>query len=91
MVREGETPLRGRRCGSVCEGTSGTEDRDVGCNRGIGSHGGSKVFAARRGDEHVVGIDGDILVKWGEEESVEYFLGSQGDVGGMVEEGGRLR
>ena len=81
MVREGKTPLRRSRCRSICKGTSGAEDRDVGCDRGVGSHQGSEVFAARRSDKHVVGIDGDIFMKWGEEESVEYLLRDLGGSG----------
>ena len=81
VVREGEASLRRGRCGGVCEGTSGTEDRDVSRARGIGGHRGSKVFAARGGDEDVVGVDSDVLVKRGEEEGVEYFLGYAGRCG----------
>ena len=74
MVWEGETSLcrGGRR--SVCEGAFGAEDRNIGCDRGVSGRRGSKVFAARRGDEDVVGVDGDVLVKWSEQESVEDFL-----------------
>ena len=81
VVREGETSLRRGRCGGICEGTSGTEDRDVSRVRGIGGHRGSEVFTARGGDKDVVRVDGDVLVKWGEEESVEYFLGYAGRCG----------
>ena len=81
VVGERETPLcRGGR-GGVGEGTSGTEDRDVSRARGIGGHRGSEVFMARGGDKDVVGVDGDVLVKWGEKESVEYFLGYAGRCG----------
>ena len=43
--------------------------------------GGSKVFVARRGDENVIGIHGNIFVERGEEESVEDFLGDLGRSG----------
>ena len=82
VIREGKTPLRRGGCGGVCEGTPGTEDRDVSRTRGIGGRRGSGVVAARRGDEDVVGVDSDVLVKWGEEESVEYFLGYARRCGG---------
>ena len=75
VVREGEASLRRGRRGGVCEGASGTEDRDVSRARGIGGHRGSEVLAARGGDEDVVGVNGDVLVEWGKEKSVEDFLG----------------
>ena len=78
VIREGETSLRRSGCGSVREGTFGVEDRDIGRDWGISGHRGSKVFAARRGDEDVVGVDGDVLMEWGKEESVEDFLGDLG-------------
>ena len=81
VVREGKTSLRRGRCGGICEGTSGTEDRDVSRVLGVGGRRGSEVLAARRGDEDVVGVNGDILVKWGEEKRVEYFLGYAGRCG----------
>ena len=75
MVREGETALRGGGRGSVRQRSSGTEDGDIGCGRGVCGHRGSKVFAAWGGDKNVVGVDGNILVERSEEESVEDFLG----------------
>ena len=81
VVGEGETPLRRGRRGSVCEGTFGAEDRNVRCYRGIGGHRGSEVFSARRGDKDVVGVHGNIFMKWGEEESVEDFLSDLGRSG----------
>ena len=75
VVREGKTSLRRGRCGGICEGSSGTKDRDISRARGICGHRGSEVFTARGGDEDVVGVNGDILVKRGEEKRVEYFLG----------------
>ena len=75
VVWERETSLCRGGCRSVCEGAFGTEDRDVGCGRGIDGHRGSEVFASGRSHKDVVGVDGDILVKRGEKESVEYFLG----------------
>ena len=66
VIREGEAPLRRGGCRSVCEGALGAEDRDVSCDWGVGGHRGSEVFTAGRGDEDVVGVDGDVLVEWGE-------------------------
>ena len=81
MVWKVKAPLccGGRR--SIREGTSGTEDRDIGRGRGIGGHRGSEVFASGRSHKDVVGVNSDILVKQGEEESVEYFLGYAGRSG----------
>jgi hypothetical protein len=81
VVREGETTLRSGGRGSVCEGSFGTEDGDIGRAWGSNGHWGSEVFAARRGNKDVVGVDGDVLVERGEEESVEYFLGYTGRCG----------
>jgi hypothetical protein len=75
VVRERETSLcRGRR-GRVRQGTSGAEDGYIGCCWGIGGHRGSEIFASGGGDEDIVGVNGDIFVERGEEESVEDFLG----------------
>ena len=81
MVGKGETPLGRRGCRSVPERALGGENGDVSCGWGSGGHRGSKVLASRGGDEYVVGIDGDVLVKRGKEESVEYFLGYAGRCG----------
>ena len=78
VVGEGEAPLRGGRCRSVRQWSSGTEDGDIGCSRGVRGHRGSKVFATWRGDKDVIGIDSNILVERGEEESVENLLGDSG-------------
>ena len=75
VVGKGETSLRRGGCGSVHEGAFGAENGDVGRGRGSGGHRGSKVFTAWGGDEDVIGVDGNILVKWSKEESVEDFLG----------------
>ena len=74
VIREGETSLCCGGRGSVCEGVFGVEDRDVSRDRGISGHRGSEVFAARRGDKDVVGVNGNVFVKRGEKESVEDFL-----------------
>ena len=81
VVREGETPLCRSRYGSVCKEAAGAEDRDVSRDRGISGHRGSEVLVTRRGGKHVVGIDGNVFVKWGEEESVEDFLRDLGGSG----------
>ena len=78
VIREGEAPLRRGGCGSVFKGTSGIEDRDVGCTRIIRGHRSPEVLATGGSDEDVVGVNGNILVEWGEEESVEDFLGDLG-------------
>ena len=81
MVREGETSLHRGRCGGVRQGTPGAKDGYIGRGRGIGSRRGSEVFASRRSDEDVVGVDGDVLVERGEEEGVEDFLSYSGRSG----------
>ena len=81
VIGERETSLCRGRCGGVCERASGTEDRNINCGWSRGGHWGSEVFATRGGDKDVVGVNGDILVKRGEKESVEYFLGYAGRSG----------
>ena len=81
VVGEGETPLRRSGCRSICEGTFGAKDRDVGCDRGVGSHQGSEILVVRRGNKDVVGINGDVFVERGEEEGVEDFLSDLGRSG----------
>ena len=84
VIREGETSLRRGGCGSVYQGTSGTEDGYIGCRRGVGGHRGSEVFASGGGDEDVVGVDGNIFMEWGEEEGIEDFLDYAGRSGRHV-------
>ena len=74
VVWEGKTPLccGGRR--SVLEGAFGTENRDVSCGWSCGGHRGSEVFTTRGGDKDIVGVNGDVFMKWGEKEGVEDFL-----------------
>ena len=81
VVWKGKTSLRRGRCGSVSERTLGAENGDVSCDRGSGGHRGSEVFLSRGGDEDVVGVHGDVFVKWGEEECVEDFLSDLGGSG----------
>ena len=81
MVRKGEASLRRGGSGSIREGAFSTENGDISCNRGSGGHWGSEVLASRRGDKDVVGVDGDVLVKRGEEEGVEDFLSDLGGSG----------
>ena len=81
MIGEGETPLRRGRCGSFLEGSCSAEDRNLSrdwCGRG---HRRSEVLSLRGGNEDVVGVNGDVLVKQGKEESVEDFLGDLGRSG----------
>jgi hypothetical protein len=66
VIREGEAPLRRGGCRSVYERTLGAEDRDIGRDRGSSGYRGSEVFTSGRGHEDVVGVNGDVLVKWGE-------------------------
>ena len=81
VVGKGKAPLCRGRCGSVHERSLGVENRDISCYRGGGVHRGSKVLTAGRGDEDVVGVDGDVFVKRGKKESVEEFLGDLGGSG----------
>ena len=81
VVRKGEAPLRCGRCGSVHERALGAENRDVSCDWGSGAHQGSEVFASRGGDENIVGVNGNVFVEWGKEESIEDFLGYLGGSG----------
>ena len=81
VVRKGEAPLCCGRCGSVHEGALGAENRDVSHGWGRGVHRGSEMFASRGGNENVVGINGDVFMKRGKEESVEDFLGYLGGSG----------
>ena len=81
VVWKRETPLRRGGCGSIRKRVFSTENRDVGCDWGGGGHRGSEVFALGGDDEDVVGVDGDILVKWGEEEGIEDFLSYLGGSG----------
>ena len=81
VVRKGETALRrgGRR--SIQERAFGAEDGDVSRDWGIGVHWGSEDLTSRGGDENIIGVDGNVLMKRGEEESVEDFLGNLGGSG----------
>ena len=81
VVWEGETPLHCGRCRSVRQRAFGAEDGHIGCGWGICGHRGSEVFALRGSDEDVVGVDGDVLVEWGEKEGVENLLSNLGGSG----------
>ena len=81
VIWKGKAALRRGGCRSVHEGLFGAEDGDVGRYWRIGSHRGSEVFASRGGNEDIVGVNGDVLVKWGKEESVEDFMGDLGRSG----------
>ena len=81
VIREGEAALCGGGRGSIRQWTSGTKDGYIGCGWGVCGHRGSEVFAPRRSDKDVVGVNGDVLVERGEKESVEYFLGYAGRSG----------
>ena len=81
VIREGEASLGHCRSGSVCERSFGAEYRNVSRDWGIGVHQGSEVLASRRGDENIIGVDGNVFMKRGEEESVEDFLGDLGGSG----------
>ena len=74
VVREGETSLCRGGCGSVFKRTFGAEDGYIRRDWGICGHWRPKVFTSRGGDKDVVGVNGDILVEWSKEESVEDFL-----------------
>ena len=81
VVRKGETPLCRSRCGSVREGTFGTENGDVSHGWSSDVHRGSEVFMSRGGNEDIIGVNGDVFMKRGEEESVEDFLSYLGGCG----------
>ena len=81
MVRKGEAPLCCGRSGSVHERAACAEDRDVSRNWGSSVHQGSEVLVSRGGDKNVIGVNGSVLMKWSEEESVENFLGDLGGSG----------
>ena len=81
VVRKGKTSLRRGGSRSVHEWLFRAEDRDVGHGWSGGSHRGSEIFAAGRSDEHVVGVNGDILVKRGEEKGIENLLSDLGRSG----------
>ena len=86
VVRKGEAPLRRGRCGSVHERVLSTKNRDISRDWGSGVHRGPEVFVSRGGDENIIGVDGNVFVKRGEEEGVEDFLG---DLGGSGRHHGR--
>ena len=75
VVRERETALRAGGCGSVHQWLSGVEDGYIGRGWGVCGHRGSKVFTVWGSDKDVVGVDGDVLMEWSKEESIEDFLG----------------
>ena len=81
VVRKGETPLHRGGCGSVLKRTFGTEDGYVGRGWSIYGHRESKVFASWGGDKDVVRVNGDVLMEWSKEESVENFLSDLGGSG----------
>ena len=81
VVREGETSLCHGGCGSVRQRTFGAEDGYIGCGWGIGGRWGSEVFVSGGSDKDVVGVDGNVLVEWGDEEGVKDFLGNLGGSG----------
>ena len=81
MIGEGKAPLGCGRGRGVDKRMFGAKDGDISRDRGIGVHRGSKVFTLRRGDEDVVGVDGDVLVERGEEEGVKNLLSDLGGCG----------
>ena len=74
VVGKGEAPLRHGGGGGIHERVFGAENRDISRGQGSGGHRGSEVLALGRGDEDIVGVDGDILMEWGEEEGIKNFL-----------------
>ena len=74
MVRKGKAPLCCGGSGSVCERAISAEDGDVSRDWGSSVHRGLEVLVLRGGDENVVGVNGNVLVKRGKKESVEDFL-----------------
>ena len=71
VIGEGKTFLH---CGGYWFGGKGSpcaKNGDVGRDRGASSHWGSEILLLRRGDEDIVGVNGDIFMKGGEEESIK--------------------
>jgi hypothetical protein len=81
VVRKGEASLCRGGCGSIRKRTFGAEDGYIRRGWGICGHRRSKVFTSRGGDKDVVGVNGDILVEWSKEESIEDFLSDLGGSG----------
>ena len=81
MIGKREAPLCRGGCGSVREGAVSAENGDVGCGWGRSIHRGSEVFMMGGSDKDVVRVNGDVLVEWGKEESVENFLSDLGGSG----------
>ena len=75
MIRDGETSLCRSRNRGIGKGVSCTQNRDIGCGGRSHGHRGSEVFSSWGSDKNIIRVDGDILVKRREEESVEKFLG----------------
>ena len=78
MVGKGKTPLRRGGCWGIYEGTFGTEDGDIGRDRGIDAHRRSEVFAAWGGYKDIVGVDSDVFVERGKKEGVKNLLSDLG-------------
>ena len=78
VIREGETSLCCGGYGSVCKGAFGVKDRDVSRGWGTRGHRRSEIFAARRGDKDIIGVNGNVFMKRGKEESVENLLSDLG-------------
>ena len=66
MVGDGKAPLCHGGDQHVSEQSFGSEDGDVGCDRGVSSHQGSEVFSSRGGDKDIVRVNSDIFMEWGE-------------------------
>jgi hypothetical protein len=81
VVRKGKTSLCCGGRGSVSKRALGAENRDVSCGWSCSGHWGSEVFTSGGSDEDIIGVDGNIFVERGEEESVEDFLGDLGRSG----------
>ena len=74
MVRERETPLCHSRHWFGREGSSCTQNGDVGHSGGVGDHRGSEILSSRSGDIDVIRINGDVVVERGEKEGIKQFL-----------------
>ena len=75
VVWEGEASLHCSGGGSVHERATSVEDRDVSHDWGSGIHWGSEVLVLWGGNENVVGVNSNVLVKQGKKKGVEDFLG----------------
>ena len=81
VIGERETPLCHGGSGGIRKRAFRAENRDIGGDWSGSSHWGSEALASRGGDKDIVGVDGDVLMKWGKEKGIEDFLSYLGGSG----------